>query len=719
MNWQTINAIGINILLIPALHGMQELKITVESLPVEIRNRGYTPLHLAAYFGHIEKIAQLIATNADVCASSVNGSTPLHLAAERGNVGAVEALITEFKKMSLVNQTTDTPSIVDIENTEGASPLACAAANGHIDCLTCLIDHGASIWVEDNRGRFPFHRAARNGHLDAMKILLPDDHCVLSESFWLKANRDAVESGKIEVLDYVRQRMPGGTRGYQIDSGIENVTPLLGIAASFGHVSLMQWYLAQAGSDISERDEQGDTALHYAARYGQAEAAEFLLQRDPTLIDREGGQVRIWLSGCTALHEAAAAGHSNVIEVLLRHNAKIDARTTSGATSLHLSAKKGHTKAVELLLRAGASPEAAMANGRTPLHEAAQNGQRGCVEALLQHNAPIEATDSTNCTPLLCAIEGGHLAVIKCLLSHGANIKHCSRIGNGLIHAFKGTERNKLDVIHYLLHNTEIDLRCFSGNFLSIVPVLFDAVYRRKSKIVRLLITEGSALDTQLEDGRTILHCAAFDKGRKTNGMVKLLVRAGANMLSPDNTGDTPLSKLRSKPTQLPLDQNHFHYFQNRSLYLSGRLAAGDTLDAVSCIAAEFLDIPVLEAFRDQLGDRLMKWRKNGKNLLMVAITIDDFDGIKWLLDQKICNITDFDAENHDALWLAVSNTSDSARLAVVNMLLADGATVTEEHLLQAAKSWNENSVNEVLMRLVTIYRYSQRPQEERQNLFK
>ena len=62
-------------------------------------------------------------------------------------------------------------------------------------------------------------------------------------------------------------------KGYRIDSGAENVTPLL-VAASYGHVPLIHWYLEQSGCEIGERDQHGDTALHYAARYGQAEAAD-------------------------------------------------------------------------------------------------------------------------------------------------------------------------------------------------------------------------------------------------------------------------------------------------------------------------------------------------------------------------------------------------------------------------------------------------------------
>lgn len=260
------------VLLIPALHGMTELKTNAESLPVQIRHRGYTPLHLAVYFGDREQITRLIADGAVVDAKSVSGYTPLHIAAERGDVTTVELFITELKK---TNQTIAPSSRVDIRDNSHVTPLACAATNGHIDVLGCLIGHGANIRQADKRGYFPFHRAAQNGHLEAMKMLLPNKYMCSEEEylyFWSRAMTCSVESGKVEALAFVMNMRP--------EKGIREVSPLL-LAASYGHVSLMEWYLGQAGTSISERDHEGASALHYAARYGQVNAVQFLLDRDP------------------------------------------------------------------------------------------------------------------------------------------------------------------------------------------------------------------------------------------------------------------------------------------------------------------------------------------------------------------------------------------------------------------------------------------------------
>ncbi len=740
MAWQTIKTVGISmVLLIPTLHGMQELKTNVESLPVYLRHRGYTKLHIAAYYGHLEKITQLIASNVVVDARSVNRSTPLHLAAERGHVGAVEALIAELKRINsyacpLAHQATDIPSIVDIQDAAGATPLAYAAANGHTDVVRCLIAKGARIGVADRQGYLPFHKAAQNGDLEALKILLPDG-AGENHAFCEKALHCAVKSGKTDVLAYVMNITKGRhdpEGGYQIVGGSMHATPLL-LAAALGYPSLMEYYLAQEGSRIDDRDRDGASALHYAARYGQGEATQFLLERNPELINiRKKGHRKclgVWkrldkLPGGTALHEAAAGGHSEVVKLLLQHNAEIDAKLAYGSeTPLHLAAEEGHTQVLGLLIDAGASLTATDIYGFQPLHLAARAGQKGCVEALLRNKADIEAKDSSNRTPLLRAAGSGHLETIKCLLQHGADIKcesdrcllqhgadikcESDHFGNALSCAISC---NKEAATNYLFHHPEVEL----------MSCIFHAARSGNYKAMELFIKKGASLDTQLDDGRTVLHCAVEavnNDGFGMYGTVRLLIRAGADMLRRDDAGNTPLYSCKGRSNLLETKT----YFENRRVYLSGSIPPGDTIDSVFLVAADFLDIPVLEALKDQLGDRLMQWRKDGKNLLMVALTATDFDGVNWLLDQKICDITDVDGENHDVLWLAIKNKSleiNARKLAVVNRLLEGGARVTEDHLLEAASSGHE-TVNEVLMRLLVTYRYSQRHENERLSLFR
>jgi hypothetical protein len=51
---------------------------------------GWTPLHLAAFNGHVEAIGALELLGADKEAKSARGETPLYLAAGKGHVEAIK-----------------------------------------------------------------------------------------------------------------------------------------------------------------------------------------------------------------------------------------------------------------------------------------------------------------------------------------------------------------------------------------------------------------------------------------------------------------------------------------------------------------------------------------------------------------------------------------------------------------------------------------------------
>jgi ankyrin repeat protein len=93
---------------------------------------GWTPLHLAAFFGHAETAGMLIDRGADVAARSRNeiGNTPLH-AAIAGGRGAVAEL--------LVERGADVNAVAN-----GLTPLDIAAGREDREMTTYLIAHGAT-----------------------------------------------------------------------------------------------------------------------------------------------------------------------------------------------------------------------------------------------------------------------------------------------------------------------------------------------------------------------------------------------------------------------------------------------------------------------------------------------------------------------------------------------------------------------------------------------
>ncbi len=70
--------------------------------------------------------------------------------------------------------------------------------------------------------------------------------------------------------------------------------------------------------------------------------------------------------GMSALHWAADRGHPGVLRLLLAAGGRVDAADCEGQTPLHYAASCGHAEAARVLVGAGADAAAADADGATP-----------------------------------------------------------------------------------------------------------------------------------------------------------------------------------------------------------------------------------------------------------------------------------------------------------------------------------------------------------------
>ena len=121
---------------------------------------GWTPLHLAAFFGHPKITEMLLAQDADVAARSrnPNGNTPLH-AALAGNHKLVAGL--------LIGRGAD----VNAADANGWRPLHLAAANNNLDAINALIAQGADVAAANGEGLTPLSIAQEKNHREAAALL--------------------------------------------------------------------------------------------------------------------------------------------------------------------------------------------------------------------------------------------------------------------------------------------------------------------------------------------------------------------------------------------------------------------------------------------------------------------------------------------------------------------------------------------------------------------
>lgn len=121
---------------------------------------GWTPLHLAAFFGHIKLTELLLSRGADVRARSrnSNGNTPLH-AALAGNHSFVAGLLL------------GAGSDVNATDAAGWQPLHLAAANNNLDAMRTLIAQGAEVNAPNADGKTPLSLVQEKNQREAAALL--------------------------------------------------------------------------------------------------------------------------------------------------------------------------------------------------------------------------------------------------------------------------------------------------------------------------------------------------------------------------------------------------------------------------------------------------------------------------------------------------------------------------------------------------------------------
>ena len=91
-------------------------------------NDGGTPLHKAAYRGHLNVVRELLQRGANINARNHDGLTPLHKAAYRGRPNVVRELVRHGAKISTRNTNGRTP-LNNTENNATRSALGARVAN--------------------------------------------------------------------------------------------------------------------------------------------------------------------------------------------------------------------------------------------------------------------------------------------------------------------------------------------------------------------------------------------------------------------------------------------------------------------------------------------------------------------------------------------------------------------------------------------------------------
>jgi ankyrin repeat protein len=160
--------------------------------------------------------------------------------------------------------------------------------------------------------------------------------------------------------------------------------------------------LLKQGIDVNAAMGDGMTALHWAAKKGDAELAQMLLYA--------GANVKAMtrLGGFTPLIMASETGNAEIIDMLLKAGAEPKVATSNGTTPLMLAAVAGRADAIKLLIDKGADPNAKEnARGETALMFAANYNRVEAMKALIAGGADIKVTTNVVDLSSLTQVRGG------------------------------------------------------------------------------------------------------------------------------------------------------------------------------------------------------------------------------------------------------------------------------------------------------------------------
>jgi ankyrin repeat protein len=192
--------------------------------------RGMNGMHYAVRRGNLNLVKYLVSRNADLhkLTEDARAATSLHLAVESGDIATLQFLVGKGLPIEATDSAGETsahlairtgrlvqvtyllrsnPSVVDIQDNEGRTPLHTAILLGSYNCMKQVMAHHPNVYIYDKSGHLPIHQTLRTSNPHALMLLAEYDFNQFSKT--TKSGDRllglAMETGDETIIKVVRQ----------------------------------------------------------------------------------------------------------------------------------------------------------------------------------------------------------------------------------------------------------------------------------------------------------------------------------------------------------------------------------------------------------------------------------------------------------------------------------------------------------------------------------
>ena len=172
--------------------------------------------------------------------------------------------------------------------------------------------------------------------------------------------------------------------------------------------------------DWESPEGQKAMALLHACRHGSYRDVADIL--DDPAVNVNVNIKDVENDGETPLYYASRYGYAPIVELLLESWADINLGDNNGYSPLIIATRYNHKGVVDILIQAGANLNMYSRYGIAAIHMAAEFNRIDIARALVDNGADINLNTSEGETAVFIAAEGGHLPLAKSLLNNGATV---------------------------------------------------------------------------------------------------------------------------------------------------------------------------------------------------------------------------------------------------------------------------------------------------------